>query len=96
MSIDGLGSGVRTPFSSRSYCMKTRFQISMYRPEPVPSSQPISGRSGRRSTKISLHGPHGPVSPIAQKLSALPQRWTLPGDRLDSLPQRSNASSSSS
>ena len=47
------------------------------------------------STKISLHGPQGPVSPMAQKLSFSPQRRTRSGGNPDSRTQRSAASSSS-
>src|SRR3954469_21811579 len=38
VSMDGAGSGWRTPSASRSYCMKTRFQISRICPASVISS----------------------------------------------------------
>ena len=76
MSIDGLGSGVSVPASSRSYCMNTRFQNSMNRSPCLSLSGPPSGpNSAPRSMWISLHGPHGPVSPICQKFSSSPRRW---------------------
>src|SRR4029079_3179120 len=58
------------------YCIKTKFHTSRNLSHEHPGAhsflpQPILGP---RSTKISVHGPHGPVSPIAQKLSASPRR----------------------
>src|ERR1700679_3363984 len=51
--------------------MKTRFQISMQRASPLFTSEPLVSPAGVRSTCNSEHGPHGPVSPIIQKLSFL-------------------------
>ena len=51
--------------------MKTRFQISMQRGSPALTNEPPVSPAGVRSTCISEHGPHGPVSPIIQKLSFL-------------------------
>ena len=76
VSIDGLGSSVRVPSGAWLYCMKTRFQNSMNRSPCGSCSGPPSGpNAGPRSMWISLHGPHGPVSPICQKLSLSPRRW---------------------
>ncbi len=76
VSICGVGSGVREPSGAWSYCMKTRFQNSMKRSPWGSFSGPPSGpNSGPRSMCSSLHGPHGPVSPICQKLSLSPRRW---------------------
>src|SRR5450432_4178187 len=49
--------------------MKTRFQISMQRGSPALTSEPRVSPAGVRSTCSSEQGPHGPVSPIIQKLS---------------------------
>src|SRR5438445_5089351 len=58
-----------------SYCMKTRFQISMKR-SPSWSADPGGppGILSPWSKKISVQGPHGPVSPMRQKLSAVGMR----------------------
>ena len=52
--------------------MKTKFQISMQRGSFLFTSAPRVSPSGVRSMCTSEHGPHGPVSPIIQKLSAFP------------------------
>ena len=39
------------------------------------SGPPSGPNAGPRSMWISEHGPHGPVSPICQKLSLSPSRW---------------------
>jgi hypothetical protein len=39
VSTDGFGSGTSVPSAERSYCMKTRFQISTYR-SPSSSGEP--------------------------------------------------------
>ena len=76
VSICGVGSGVRDPSGAWSYCMKTRFQNSMKRSPWGSWSGPPSGpKAGPRSMCSSLDGPHGPVSPICQKLSLSPRRW---------------------
>src|SRR5277367_5805713 len=51
--------------------MKTRFQISMQRESPLLTNAPLVFPAGVKSTCNSEHGPHGPVSPIIQKLSFL-------------------------
>ena len=73
------GSGENVPSGFALNWMKTRFQISMQRASPLLTSEPLVSPPGVRSTWISEHGPHGPVSPIIQKLSFLPpvQMWTL-------------------
>ena len=76
MSMFFFGSGVREPSGAWSYCMKTRFQNSMNRSPWGSVAGPPSGpNAGPRSRCSSLHGPHGPVSPICQKLSLSPIRW---------------------
>jgi hypothetical protein len=43
VSTDGAGSGVIVPSANRSYCMKTRFQISMIvSPWPFTNSARLS------------------------------------------------------
>ena len=62
-------------------CVKTMFQIS----RTLGSSMlTISGTSlpPMRSKWISVHGPHGPYSPISQKLSFIPNGRTLFSGRL--------------
>ena len=87
VSIEGFGRSTRSPPGSCSYCMKTRFQISMKR-SPSASGEPGGppGILSPWSKKISEHGPHGPVSPIAQKLSEPAMRMIAalgqPGDLL--------------
>ncbi len=66
VSIDGAASGEVSPFELRLNCMKTRFHISMKRSESRSSL--LTGPEPK-SHIISEHGPQGPVSPIAQKLS---------------------------
>ncbi len=53
--------------------MNTRFQNSRYR-SPAFSMSPSGPYSGPRSSRISEHGPHGPGTPIDQKLSFMPSR----------------------
>ena len=75
IGTDGFGSGFISPLASRLNCMKTKFQISTYRPHShgnVHSVWPSFEDAGPISKNISLHRPHGPVSPIAQKLSFSP------------------------
>ena len=76
MSMDGLGSGASLPSALRSNCMKTRFQISSQRSQSqatpshfLPAFSSAQGMSLPWKKWISEHGPHGPVSPIDQKLS---------------------------
>src|SRR5512138_103752 len=59
--------------------MKTRFQISSQRSQSQatpshfrPAFSSAQGMSSPWKKWISEHGPHGPVSPIAQKLSFIP------------------------
>ncbi len=70
VSMEGRGRARRSPGPTCSYCMKTRFQNSRNR-SPSSSALPGGppGSSSPWSKKISEHGPQGPVSPIAQKLS---------------------------
>src|SRR5437763_6298502 len=60
--------------------MNTRFQISMQRESFRFTSAPRVSPFGVRSTCSSEQGPHGPVSPIIQKLSFFPPCtiWTRP------------------
>ena len=96
------GSGTRPP-GRWSYSMKTRFQISSQRGQFSEWSGTHSGPSERwapRSKWISLHGPHGPVSAIRQKLlsspeSTSPQIAILSGGRPISSRQTARAISSS-
>ena len=97
------GSGVRLPSAARSNSMKTRFQISSQRGHVSEWSGTHSGPSDRwapRSKWSSLHGPHGPVSPIRQKFCSspsamFPQRTSRSGGRPISSLQIRCASSSS-
>ena len=76
VSMDGEGSGRRTPSGPWSNSMKTRFQSSTKRSLPCSirrKGSPAS-MSSPRSKWISEQGPQGPVSPMAQKLSFLPKR----------------------
>ncbi len=76
VSMLGRGRGTMLPFSSRSYCMNTRFQISRNRSQshlPMPQLGPQL-MSSPWSTWISEQGPQGPVSPMDQKLSFSPSR----------------------
>lgn len=70
VSMCWAGSGFSFPFVSRLNCMKTRFQISMTLGSSLLTMSAAS-RLPMRSKWISEHGPHGPVSPISQKLSVL-------------------------
>ena len=96
VSIEGLGSSTRVSASTCSYCMKTRFQISMKR---SPSSSGLPGGppgiSGPWSKKISEQGPQGPVSPMAQKLSEVAIRRIRSSGSPAILRQSSKACSSS-
>ncbi len=81
VSMDGLGSGVIVPAPSRLNCMKTRFQISSQRSQSHagprqrrPACSLAHGRWSPWWKWVSEQGPHGPVSPIDQKLSASPNR----------------------
>ena len=76
VSMFFLANGSYVPSAVRLNCVNTRFQISRKRSQSQPgaqfgSSQP---RSGPKSKKISLSGPHGP-SPISQKLSSKRLMW---------------------
>lgn len=62
------GSARSEPSACRSNWMNTRFQTSITSGSPVFTSFAAS-RPPMRSKWISEHGPHGPVSPISQKLS---------------------------
>ncbi len=67
----------------------------MTRASPALTSGPPD-LSGVRSMWISEHGPHGPVSPIIQKLSFLPKRCTCDGSMSVTSVHRLAASSSGS
>src|SRR5690554_6660079 len=76
----GLGRGVMFPFSSRLYCINTKFQISNQRSQshsPIAQTSASHFLSSPLSIRISLQGPQGPVSPIDQKLSFSPNRNIL-------------------
>src|SRR6201996_4483254 len=75
VSTEGFGSAFSSPLASRLNCINTKFQISTYRPHSHGNTQSVCASfddAGPISKKISLQGPHGPVSPIAQKLSFKP------------------------
>ena len=83
VSTEGLGRGGASCPASCSNCMKTRFQISIQRSQSqagpwqgCPAAASAQGMSSPWWKWISLHGPHGPVSPMAQKLSLSPRRMT--------------------
>src|SRR6185503_8942756 len=65
------GNGENVPSGFALNWMNTKFQISMHRESPLLTRLPCVSPLGVRSTCNSLHGPHGPVSPIIQKLSFL-------------------------
>jgi len=81
VSMEGLGRAIRSPSACWSNCMKTRFQISTNR-SPSSSGDPGGppAMCSPWSQKISEQGPHGPVSPMDQKLSAVPMRMILSSD----------------
>ena len=92
--------GLRLPSVCASYWIKTRFHISMTRGLPVftrsfPGTRSRSA-SVRRSIWISEQGPHGPVSPIIQKLSSEPKARILSFGIRVSVAQSDWASSSRS
>ena len=58
----------KEPSGFRLYCIKTRFHTSITSGTPILTNGPPD-LSGVLSKCISVHGPHGPVSPISQKLS---------------------------
>ena len=96
VSIEGRGSGRRSPGATWSYCMKTRFQNSRKR-SPSSSAEPGGPPAipAPRSMKISEQGPQGPVSPICQKLSEVPMRMILSSGK-PAIRFQSEAASSSS
>ena len=96
VSIDGRGRSTRVSGSCCSYCMKTRFHISMKR-SPSSSGLPGGppGMPSPWSKNISEHGPHGPVSPIDQKLSLVGMRMMRSSGRPAIFFHRAKASSSS-
>ncbi len=102
VSIDGFGSGVIAPLASRLNCMNTRFQISSQRSQsqaaPWQTRPAFSSAHGRWSPWwkcTSEQGPHGPVSPMAQKLSFSPRRRMRSSPRPATDFQSAKASSSS-
>ena len=54
MSIDGFGSGVSVPVSSRSYCMNTRFQNSRKRSPCSSTAGPPSGPNVGPAVEVDL------------------------------------------
>ena len=62
-------------------CINTRFHTSRTVGSSIFTSEAAS-RPPILSKWISLQGPHGPVSPISQKLSFIPNGSTLSGGRL--------------
>src|SRR5678815_5657499 len=70
------GNGSRLPSFNRLNCINTLFQISITCGWSLFTSSFAScclrSLSVRQSTCISVQGPQGPVSPISQKLSFLP------------------------
>ncbi len=94
-------SGTSLSLPRRLNCMNTRFHSSMYLAQPLltrhlcPGTFFISHISGPRSICISLQGPQGPVSPISQKLSFLPQARTFSASIGVTLVHKFAASSSS-
>ena len=82
VSIEGLGRLTRSPGPRCSYCMNTRFQNSRKRSpswSALPGGPPATLSPWSR--KISEQGPHGPVSPIAQKLSEVAMRMILSSEK---------------
>src|SRR5207302_6246604 len=98
-----LGERVEGAVALRSYCWKTKFQISIQRPQFSAGEHSCSPTPacGPRSMNTSLHGPHSPVGPGDQKLVSSPlvmspSRYTRSGgSSASSFVQMSNASSSS-
>ena len=81
-----MGNCSKEPSDLRLYWIKTRFQISITCGCPLfTSSCPgifFLSSSSLISTWISEHGPHGPVSPISQKLSFFdPSRIRFSGSK---------------
>ncbi len=76
--------------------MKTRFQISIQpKPSLVCSSPKLEGSGpGPLKMWISLHGPHGPVSPMRQKFSSMPMPSTRSSPKPVTFFHRSRAVSS--
>src|SRR4030043_1876767 len=97
VSMLGFGSGVSLPDSSLLNCMKTRFQSSKYLSQSHPAMQSgfLHPKSPPWSMMISEHGPHGPVSPICQKLSFAPSLAILSSGSPINSDQSFTASSSS-
>jgi hypothetical protein len=70
----GSGRGTSAPSARWSNCMKTRFHSSMNLSSEPTAGPPPAPKLSPRSQKISLDGPHGPVSAMRQKLSSS-SRW---------------------
>ena len=77
----GLGKDDKVPLSSLLNCIKTKFHISKNLPQSHSTVHFFKlGQftpSFPKSYIISEHGPHGPVSPIDQKLSLSPNLYIL-------------------
>ena len=71
------GNEESLPFESLLNSIKTKFQISMYLSPVSPSPGAFPSKFFPLSKNISEHGPHGPVSPIDQKLSSSPSFASL-------------------
>ena len=74
------GNEESLPFESLLNSIKTKFQISMYLSPVSPSPGAFPSKFFPLSKNISEHGPHGPVSPIDQKLSSSPSFASLVED----------------
>ena len=73
---DGFGSGVRRAVGRLVVLHEHQVpELHEAVAVRVASGPPSGPNAGPRSMWISLHGPHGPVSPICQKLSLSPRRW---------------------
>ena len=94
------GKGASRPSSWRSNCWSTRFQTSTKRCESFSGVRSF-GPFGFVSTRISVHGPHGPLGPFegadsGQKFSSSPNRQMRASGTPISSRQMPNVSSSSS
>ena len=78
VSIFLCASGLYSPSSVLSYCVKTKFHISknLSQSQPTPQVGLPQPRSSPKSIYISESGPHGP-GPISQKLSSIFTIWSL-------------------
>ena len=93
VSMDGFGSFVIDPSRDRSYCMKTRFQISRYRSQSQPTAQVgclhptfspeiVDDLGARTAGPLVTHGPEivllaEPHDPRRGDAHPLPQLFSL-------------------